>query len=190
MSARLAAAALMFAMVFAAAQTGAGAGVAAQSRGAALQCVSFTTGRLGAGSSFRKPIGGRLEARLLWDNGRTWGISVGPAGTDDNYLWVVSPPFRTAPHLMIGPGYHLTAHDSAKLSPREFRFVTSAAEFASAKALVDRALSDAGAAITVDDIERRGRGSLSLTITEFKLGADGSSLAWVRVDGKACQPRS
>lgn len=155
----------------------------------APNCVRFTTGRLGQGQSFRQAIGGGLEARLRAEGRFGWHISVGPSGSPDDYLWVVSPPFRTAPHLSIGPTYGWTASQSAKLSPRKLRFVTSAREYQQAKQLVERATGEPGAPITVDDIERRGRGSLELTIVEFKETEAGRALAWVRVDGTACRPR-
>ena len=154
------------------------------------ECVDFATpAKLAAGQSFSKAIGHGLEFRLAWDRGHAWNISVGPIGSRDDYLWVVSPPTHTAPHLVIGAAYNLTAVESAALSPRRFRFVTSAQEYEDARQFVDRAERDAGAGITVADIERKGNGSVQVWITGFEPGASSDTLAWIRVRGRACQPR-
>jgi hypothetical protein len=155
------------------------------------RCVSFASERLLADRSFRRPIGGGLEFRLSAEPGAPgrWHVTVGPASSTDDYLWVVSPPFRTAPHVQVGAGYNLTAIQSAQMSPRHFRFVTSRAEYADAAAFADRATRDANAGITVEDIERKGRGTLVLWITAFRANPSGDSLAWVRVRARACRPR-
>jgi len=154
------------------------------------ECVTFATpARFAAGQSFTKPIGQGLEFRLSWDRRRSWHIAVGPVASDEDYLSVVSPPLRTAPHLVIGEGYNVTALQSARLSPRQFRFVTSAREYQEARQLVDRAERDAGGGITVADIERKGKGSLELEITGFDANGSPKALAWISVKGRACQPR-
>jgi len=155
------------------------------------RCVSFTSQRLLADRSFTHPIGGGLEFRLSAERGAlgTWHITVGPVSGTDDYLWVVSPPFRTAPHVQLGAGYNLTAIQSAQMSPRHLRFVTSRAEYEDAAAFADRAMRDPNAGITVGDIERKGQGTLVLWITDFRANPSGNSLAWVRVRGRACRPR-
>lgn len=154
-----------------------------------VDCVSFKTpGRLAAGQSFTAPIGRGLEIRLIGESRGAWSITAGPSGTSDDYLWVVSPPFRTAPHRMIGSGYGIQAVESARLSPRRFRFVTSPREYNDARQLAEKAMRDASGRITVTDIERKGNGSLELSIIEFG-SADAERLTWIRVSGRACQPR-
>jgi hypothetical protein len=154
------------------------------------RCVVFATpAKLAAGESFTKPIGHGLEVRLKADGPRWWHISVGPIDSPEDYLWVVSPPLQTAPHLQIGEGYNVTALQSARLSPRHFRFVTSAREFKDARAFVERAASEAGSGITAADVERNGKGSLEVWITAFEPGPSPESLAWISVRGRACQPR-
>ena len=155
-----------------------------------IECVTFTTPeRLPSGQSFRSEIGRGLEVRLTADGAGQWHIGVGPADTTDDFLWVVSPPFQTAPHLRIGAGYNLTALQSAQLSPRQFRFVTSQLEYEDAAAFVERARRDDGGTITVADIERKGKGSLELWITGFGSSGDRDALTWISARGRACQPR-
>ena len=121
------------------------------------RCVSFETpSRVLAGNSFTTPIGNGLKFRLRSEPAGTWGIMVGPAGTPLDYLWVTSPPFQTAPHRQIGRGYSPSATESAQLSPRRFRFITTTQEYEEAVALFDRAGRD-GLAVTVQDFEKRGR---------------------------------
>jgi hypothetical protein len=163
------------------------------------ECVDVATpAKLAAGKSFIKPIGHELEFRLTWDRAHAWDISVGPSGSPDDYLWVVSPPIHNAPHLVIGAGYGLTAvesaalsprRESAALSPRRFHFVTTARDLQDARQLIDRAERDAGAGITVADIERKGKGSLELQIVGFEPGPSTDTLAWISVRAHACQAR-
>jgi hypothetical protein len=162
-----------------------GGGVSARTR-----CVTFATpNRLSAGESFRKPIGKGLEVRIRWDGRSAWIVTAGPVGSPDDYLWVVSPPWQTAPHLVIGEGYGVTVRQSAQFSPRRFRFVTTATEYGRARDLVDAAQRDAAGRITVADIERQGQGTLELWITDFGSSPTGDALTWIRLRGRACQPR-
>lgn len=162
--------------------------VLAISGGQPLRCVTFATpGRLSAGQSFNAPIGRDLEFRLSADN-RVWLIRVGPAGTMLDYLWVVSPPFQTAPHRQIGEGYSLTASQSARLSRiRRFRFVTSAEAYERAVATYERARSDPSATISLGEIEAQGDGLLELSVLGFEVVDE--SLKWIRIRGRACLPR-
>jgi hypothetical protein len=114
---------------------------------------------------------------------------VGPAGTNDDYLWVVSPPFRTAPQRQIGAGYNLTAIQSVQLSPRYLRFVQTADQYKAAVRLAEKAQSDSSGAITAEDIRRQGTGSLELWITGFGTDPSKRTLAWVSVRGRACRQR-
>jgi hypothetical protein len=157
---------------------------------AGTRCVTFATSPpLSAGESFRKPIGKGLEVRIKWDGRSAWIVTAGPVGSLDDYLWVVSPPFHTAPHVVIGEGYGVTASQSAQFSPRRFRFVTTATEYRRARDVADAAQRDAAGRITVADIERQGRGTLELWITDFGTSSAGDALTWIRLKGRACQLR-
>ena len=58
---------------------------------AQAHCVPFETpSRVLARDSFTAPIGKGLEFRLRPEPAGTWNITVGPAGTPLDYLWVVS----------------------------------------------------------------------------------------------------
>jgi hypothetical protein len=159
--------------------------------GPGTDCVQFQSPtRLAAGTPFRAALLRGLEFRL--SDG--WDISVGPAGEATvDYLWVVSPPLRTAPHRMIGPGYGLTARESAGID-RPLRFVLTRADYDAAKAAVDRTQP---ADETLRELDRLGRGTLSLVIVDFRVRdnvrlADGSTtdaFEWVTFKGEACVPK-
>lgn len=154
----------------------------AESVDARLECVDFETPpRLVSGASYRAPIGNDLEFRLSAEAPGGWAISVGPIGSLDDYLWIVSPPFRTAPHRYIG-----TEESSPRLSPRRFQFVTSKTEYERAAALVDIATRNPGKGIGVKDIEQAGRGTLQLWITDSGVNQADGSLEWIAVRGRAC----
>jgi hypothetical protein len=159
---------------------------------AEAHCVSFETpSRVLAGESFTTPIGKGLEFRLRAERAGIWiwNITVGPTATRLDYLWVVSPPFQTAPHRQIGPGYNLSAPQSAQLSPRRFRFVTTPQEYDDAVALVERAGRDPAAAVTFRDFEKKAPGTLELWITGSGLSDADDAPTWVTLRGNACQPR-
>jgi len=72
------------------------------------------------------------------------------------------------------------------MTPRRLRFVTSDDAYERALAMYDRARTQA-VGITAADFEALGEGTLELSITGFDVG--GEELAWIRVKGRACQPR-
>lgn len=97
------------------------------------ECVRVASnGRLARGATFVSPLPLGLELRIkpglvvsaanvcCYADG--WDITVGPAGRSDDYLWMVSPPYQTAPHRKIGAGYGLSNEESVQIE-REFRFV-------------------------------------------------------------------
>ena len=91
-------------------------------------CVAISShGRLNAGADFVQSLPASLDLRLRADGSYGWGISVVPRGGERDYVWVVSPPYQTAPHRSFGPVYGLTATQSAQFE-RELRFVLNAAD--------------------------------------------------------------
>lgn len=162
---------------------------AAQSEAGALVCVRFqSNGRLAAGTPFRADLPSGLEFRLS----EGWRISVGPKSEPDlDYLWVVSPPLQTAPHLIIGPAYGMTARESLRIE-RPLRFVLTKA---------DRSAAVDAIALQSDETLKRlaqlGRGRLSLQITDHQIreivlpdGRPGDAFEWITFTGEACAPRS
>ena len=154
----------------------------------ALRCVEFATAEaLKAGESFTAPLEEDLEFRLKpWEKDAVWLILVGPKDSPLDYLWIASPPFRTAPHRQIGAGFGLTAEQSASMTPRRFRFVTGDAAYERALALYESAGRGAAAPVQARDFEALGAGTLELSIAGF--GVAGEELAWIKVKGKACLP--
>jgi hypothetical protein len=145
-----------------------------------LDCVQIhSPSKLSAGSAFSARIQLGLEFRLSKD----WSIAVGPT-TDHtlDYLWLVSPPLRTAPHRMFGKGYGVTAGESAKLN-RSLHFVLNRQDYDAALDAIN--LPDAGE--TLKRLDVLGRGQLILYLDSFELKGD--DFSWIRFHGEACVPK-
>ena len=164
-------------------------GAASSVQRAQSDCGRFQSpGRLAAGTPFRSPLLRGLEFRLS----AGWDISVGPAAEPTmDYLWLVSPPLQTAPHLMIGPGYGMTARESARIE-RPLRFVMTRADYDAARAAIDHRRAEE----TLKQLDQLGRGHLSFTITDYRIrdvtlpdGRQGDAFEWVAFKGEACVPR-
>jgi hypothetical protein len=140
-----------------------------------------------------RPFEALLLRGLVFRLSPTWDISVGPVfEPTQNYLSVVSPPLRTAPHLMIGAGYGLTTRESVGLA-RPLRFVLTRAEYDAALSAIERHSPEQ----TLKQLQQLGRGSLTLDITHHELtavyrsgGVSLERLASIDFKGKACFPRS
>jgi hypothetical protein len=166
------------------------ASVAARPR---ADCVTFRSEeRLRAGTAFSAPLPHGLRLRLVPENGNApalpsvWRITVtSPEGTTD-YVWPVSPPFRTAPHLYIGQTYGWTARESVSVE-RQLRFVLDDRAYEAAVEIAQG--RDPG------DVERSlaqfGRGTLRLKVTGYSLASavEGASLEWITFEGGACVAR-
>jgi len=122
-----------------------------------------------------------------------WSISVGPVAEAGDFLWVVSPPYQTAPQRIIGAGYGLTAAESVQIQ-RQLYFVLDQSDYDRAAAIVER---EPASDTKREKIARLGKGSLDLSITRYKVrtniktpsGAiDG--LEWIEFEGRACVPRT
>ena len=149
-------------------------------------CVRFEPqAKLAAGTSFRAALLRGLEFRLSND----WAMSVGPAAEPTmDYMWVVSPPLQTAPHRMVGPGYGLTARQSARIE-RPLRFVLTRADYDAARAAIDHLPP----AETLKRLDQLGRGRLSFVITDFQVrdvtladGRQADVFDWITFRGEAC----
>lgn len=150
-------------------------------------CVLFASqGRLQAGTPFNVPLLGGLELRLTSD----WRITVVPNDQPSvDYLWVVSPPLRTAPQRRIGPAYGLSARESVGF-PRDLRFVITFEDYQAAREAVDSGLPAGEILKRLDEL---GKGRLSLVISEYGLhgerlsdGTLSETLEWISFRGEAC----
>lgn len=98
-------------------------------------------------------------------------------------MWVVTPPFQTAPQRMIGAGYNFTANDSVQM-PRVLRFVLNDHDYALAMLLHDFQ----GSTRKLTAFRALGKGLLFLEFTGHQTGRDGA-LEWIEFRGRACVPR-
>jgi hypothetical protein len=165
---------------------------------AASRCMDFgSDGRLKHGVAWSLRLPHDLEVRLSPEGAAAseasyrWNISAGPHGEARDFLWVVSPPFQTAPHRVIGAAYGLTARQSVEIS-RKFRFVLTTPEYDEALAVVE---GEAASEQKIAKLERLGKGSLTLKVTKYEL-RDGietpfgviDGLEWIEFTGRACVP--
>ena len=149
------------------------------------ECVQFGAKKLRPGSSFTYPLPSGLEFRLPYAAGG-WAIVVGPR--DDpgaDFLAPVSPPFRAAPHRVIGSGFGVTAQDSVRVSRREFRFVLTRRDAQAARDIASAAL--VGDLRRMRDLDKLTTGTISLTISDAE--ADEEVVEWFDFTAEACVPR-
>ena len=102
--------------------------------------LSFS-GRVEKGDRFEYPMGNGLVFRLLPNsagNPPGWVITVATADRSrDDYVWVVTPPYRFWNPRYIDISYGTSAREAAQISPREFYFVTNESDYKAASEAVD-----------------------------------------------------
>jgi len=164
----------------------------------ATPCVSIASHRVFRGESFVQPLPRGLEFRLRADLGNRegdwnyWSIQVGPAkDRRADFLWITSLRWQTAPHRIIGTGYGLSAAESLQMSPRKFRFVLNASDYAEARTYYDgtnRSRRDIR-----QQLDRLGKGTVNLEIinSAVQVGNDGSEtnfIDWFEFRATICVP--
>jgi hypothetical protein len=161
------------------------------------ECVPFASkGKVRAGTDFRIPLPRGLEFELLPMEQSGWSIRVGQSAGVIDYMWVVTPPYQTAPHVQIGAGYGLTARESAQIE-RHLRFVVTHEDYERARGL----FTDWSEGRLETEVFQKHRaelrtGTLRLKITDFAIGApvntedpENDVLDWIAFEGEACVPR-
>jgi hypothetical protein len=99
------------------------------------------SGEVREGEEFRRNINADLDFVLLGGG----GIGIAPRRPDDKtcgeeFAGVVTGPQRAHNDLELDGAYDWTAEQEVQTSPREFRFVTSCAEYRRASALLQTVL--------------------------------------------------
>ena len=107
--------------------------------------ISFS-GEVSEGQTFRKSVGHGLDLVLtpasMGDGISGWTIEVSPQGQPSdpectNYAWVVTPPYRFGNATYLDTQYGTTAQEAVRISPREFSFVLSCADFKTERGRLD-----------------------------------------------------
>jgi hypothetical protein len=148
------------------------------------ECVQFGAKQLRAGASYAYPLPSDLEFRLPYQ-GSGWSISVGPRDDREaDFLSPVSPPFRSAPHRVIGSGFGVTAEESVRVSPRVLRFVLTRRDAQAARDIASAAL--VGDVQRLKDLDKLVTGTITLRITGAD--ADEEAVQWLGFDAEACVP--
>ena len=160
----------------------------------AQECVDFrSNGRLQYDAAYTTnlPRGFQLHLNPVPLSGRPadesyWIISIRRPGTPLDFMWIVNPPFRSGRHREIG------ADDSLSVE-RRLRFVLTEEDYYRASKVIDAAPAD-----VLKELERLGKGSLTLKVTGFALrrhevapGVDveGHEIDWIEFSGRACVPK-
>ena len=148
------------------------------------ECVQFGASQLRPGASYTYPLPSDLEFRLIYAvNG--WSISVGPRSDGQaDFLAPVSPPFRSAPHRVVGAAFGVSAEDSVRLSPRSFRFVLNRRDAQMARDIASAAIvGDTGRLKQLDTLPS---GTVTLRITGAD--ADDEVIRWFSFEAEVCAP--
>jgi hypothetical protein len=149
------------------------------------ECVDISSrGRLRSDSEFAGRLPRGLELHLSPGEIAGWDLSITRKGSRDDFMWVVTPPFRTAPQRMIGAGYGMTAAQSVQFD-RELRFVLNQRDYNAALKVYESELASES---KMAKFRALGKGLLMLRFTGHKTAADGS-LEWIEFTGRACVPR-
>jgi hypothetical protein len=151
------------------------------------------------GTSFSAALGGGLEFRLVpvrdvTGESSSWDIRVGPPGeTALDFLWVVSPPFQTAPQRSIGNDYGLTLTKSVQFD-RQLGFVLTEEDYRAALQIVQA--QPGGAEKLVPQLQPLAKGSLTLRVTAYGVREGRQTprgeldvFEWIEFEGRACIPR-
>jgi hypothetical protein len=135
------------------------------------------------------PVGLELKLRPEADFG--WRITVGRPGGTVDYVWVVSPPFQTAPHLQLGPVYGLSARESMAFV-RELRFVLTDEAYEAALKIYKEVVASPD---KVGRLEQLGKGRLTIDVVKFGIRPSAravplsEALDWIEFKGEACVPK-
>ena len=154
------------------------------------ECVAFNSqGRVRQGEPFVKTLPGGLEFRLK-PHDRGWDINiVDPRRPDDDYIALVSPPYRFAPHLSLDAREQplkLNAFD------RELHFVLNARDYARMMKVHQENWGDWQPIIKLR--EAITKGVVRLKVTGFGARAAGHDPSrelfdWITFEAEACIPR-
>lgn len=160
------------------------ASAAAQSAPSTVCRQIVVTGQLASGEALEKRIGGGLVFRIAPEkpdrDGKAngWEITLGPSGTDDDYIYPVTPPLRFNGVQTLGPSYG----DDAKASlghTHEMRFVLDSADYKRIWPLLTNALwpysapdPDKAGFEYLAALRHLSTGLLRLSVTSYDKDAD------------------
>ena len=101
-------------------------------------------GTLKAGESFRREIGNGLTFRIdPWKESAGWEFEIGPTSPDpdewDQYIYVLTPPYRSTSAREVNTGWGVTAQDVITVK-REFWFLISRKDAPAASNAIDSVL--------------------------------------------------
>jgi hypothetical protein len=100
--------------------------------GSAQTYVAQLSGEVSSGEEFRRDIGAGLVF-VLKPTDTGWDIGIVPkarcAEKEEEWAWVVNPPYRGYNSLYLDASYGTTASEAVAISPREFSFVVACEDY-------------------------------------------------------------
>jgi hypothetical protein len=160
------------------------------------ECVTFGAERLRLGVNFERPLPHGLVFRMVSEGTSTpsqWVLKVTPHDKPfDDFMWMVSPPWQTAPQRVIGPSYGLTIRESMAIR-RALRFVLSDNDYAQARAVYE-AVSRGETVGVLEQLQALGKGTVDIEVTGYGIqkssdGAVADTVDWITFKAVACVPQ-
>ena len=145
--------------------------------------MSFS-GRVEKGERYEYPLDNGLVFRLQPNsagNPPGWVITVAKSDRSrDDYVWVVTPPYRFWNPRYVDVSYGTSAREAAEITPREFMFVTNETDYKTANEAVDILLwpnnhkkkEIEAAQDKLNGVPKR-KGTFTITSAELDTGSDG-----------------
>jgi PBS lyase HEAT-like repeat-containing protein len=169
-------------------------GATAEAPGApdtALYCTRFSAhSNIEEGQVVSVALARGLELRVVPNTAHGWSITVTERGSNQDFAWIVSPPFDPAPRLLIGAGYPASAKQSAK-TDRWLYFVPTLAEYQRALHVNAQWRSRRLSLPMYLDGLRGGSfeiGTLRIGVKAFGVKTTADALESIDLEGEACVP--
>jgi hypothetical protein len=149
----------------------------------AEQCMQMVfTGTVKAGEGYSHPLNARLDFRLapLKDDWG-WVISVGPAGSTEDWTAPVTFPIRTGEQQVVGTGYGSTVQDRLA-GPVSVQFVLTEAEFERLSSMADETLDSPrpeAAGQFIEQVSKVSQGRATLQALKYGKGVTAETVKWM-----------
>lgn len=143
------------------------------------------SGKISKGEVFEQALKDGLLFRLVPNsagNPPGWVIMVTPKDRSrDDYVWVVTPPYRYWNPRYVDISYGMTAEEAVKMTPRDFSFVTNETDYKTADEAVNIVLWPAP--FTKKEVEEatgkleavpKSKGTFTIVDASLSTGTDGN----------------
>ena len=157
----------------------------------AQQCRQTTfKGRVEGGEKFIRAIGKNLEFELEpFKDDRGWHIRVGPAGSADDWAWVVNPPFHSGNAQDLDTGYGETVRYQLQHT-HTVRFPTSREQYQSFQKLTEAAQKDPNdGQAYLDVLKKSSMGFVSVRAVDYDKLSPSDQVSWMSFEASVTVPK-